>query len=377
MRKPTRSSLATLVVLVSLGTAAPAWGATPQSQQASIHSRRIAVLGQINALKATDGQLLGAVNGLTAAVTAQLNVADAALASVKAALARQATADLAVRDTRNRIVSLRAAVVARAVNEYMRPEGNADYLSGTASLTQLSQRSMFLEEITNKSADSLDLLRVAEADLLVEQKASTQARALADKRQAAASDALTQLELTRAAKQRLQASLTARINDYLTESNALAQQEGSIEALIRQQELASAALAQGAVVGGSGAVSNYGLIWPVSGPLTSPFGMRWGRLHPGIDIGVPIGTPIHAAKAGTVIYASWMSGYGNFVIIDHGGGFSTAYGHQSRLAVTVGEQVAQGQVIGYSGNTGDSTGPHLHFETRINGIPENPLRYLP
>jgi murein DD-endopeptidase MepM/ murein hydrolase activator NlpD len=105
--------------------------------------------------------------------------------------------------------------------------------------------------------------------------------------------------------------------------------------------------------------------------------MRWGRLHPGIDIGVPIGTPIHAAKAGVVIYASWMSGYGNFVIIDHGGGFSTAYGHQSRLAVTVGEQVSQGQVIGFSGDTGNSTGPHLHFETRVNGIPENPMNFLP
>jgi murein DD-endopeptidase MepM/ murein hydrolase activator NlpD len=374
MRKPTRTSLTALIVLIVLGTAAPAWSATPQEQQVTIHSRRVAVLTQINALKATDSQLVGAVDGLTAAVTAQLNVADAALAGVKAALARQAAANAAVRATRNQIASLRAEVVAQAVEEYMRPQGDETYLTGVASLNELSQRSMFLNEITSKNSDALDAMKVAQSDLLVEQRAATQARLLADKRQAAATDALTQLELTRAAKQRLQASLTARIAGYQAESTALAAQEGSIEAMIRQQELAAAA--QSFVSTGSG-VSSYGLIWPLSGPITSPFGMRWGKLHPGIDIGVPIGTPIHAAKAGVVIYASWMSGYGNFVIIDHGGGFSTAYGHQSRLAVTVGEQVSQGQVIGFSGDTGNSTGPHLHFETRVNGIPENPMNFLP
>ena len=96
-----------------------------------------------------------------------------------------------------------------------------------------------------------------------------------------------------------------------------------------------------------------------------------------MDIGVGIGTPIHAAKAGTVIFAGQMSGYGNVVIVDHGGGFSTLYAHQSRLAASEGQQVTQGQVIGYSGNTGHSTGPHVHFETRVNGNPQNPRQYLP
>jgi murein DD-endopeptidase MepM/ murein hydrolase activator NlpD len=368
--------LAALTLLAFLGMAAPASATSAQQQKTAIHSKRVSVLSQIDALKASDSQLVGAVNGLDAAVATQLNVATAALDAVKAALARQAEANSAVKNTKNRIAGLRAAVVSQAVHEYMQPAGDSAYLGGTANLAQLSQRSMFLQEMTDRNADALDQLKVAQADLLVEQKQAAGARALADKRQASANDALTQLELTRAAKQRLQASLTARIVSYQSEADALARQEGSIEALIRQQELAAAATQIG-FVGGSGKVSSYGLIWPVSGPLTSPFGMRWGRLHPGIDIGVPIGTPIHAAKAGTVIYASWMSGYGNFVIIDHGGGFSTAYAHQSRLAVTVGQQVAQGQVIGYSGDTGESTGPHLHFETRVNGVPENPLNFLP
>jgi murein DD-endopeptidase MepM/ murein hydrolase activator NlpD len=122
--------------------------------------------------------------------------------------------------------------------------------------------------------------------------------------------------------------------------------------------------------------SSSGLIWPVSGPVVSGFGMRWGRMHEGIDIAVGYGTPIHAAASGTVIFSGWMSGYGNFVIIDHGGGMATAYGHQSSIAVGGGQSVSQGQVIGYVGCTGHCFGPHLHFEVRINGSAVDPLGYL-
>jgi murein DD-endopeptidase MepM/ murein hydrolase activator NlpD len=117
-------------------------------------------------------------------------------------------------------------------------------------------------------------------------------------------------------------------------------------------------------------------MWPIRGPITSGFGMRWGRMHSGIDIGGPIGMPIHAAKSGTVITSSWMGGYGNAVVISHGGGFSTLYGHQSRIAVHDGQSVSQGETIGYVGSTGNSTGPHLHFETRVNGTPQNPRNFL-
>jgi murein DD-endopeptidase MepM/ murein hydrolase activator NlpD len=119
-----------------------------------------------------------------------------------------------------------------------------------------------------------------------------------------------------------------------------------------------------------------GLIWPVSGPVVSPFGYRWGRLHAGIDIAVPYGTPIHAAAAGTVVLAGWVSGYGNYTCVDHGGGLATCYAHQSSYAVSQGAAVGQGQVIGYVGCTGHCFGPHLHFEVRINGAPVDPLGYL-
>jgi len=110
--------------------------------------------------------------------------------------------------------------------------------------------------------------------------------------------------------------------------------------------------------------------------VTSGFGMRWGRMHTGIDIAVPTGTPVHAAAAGTVVYSGWMSGYGFLVAVDHGNGLATAYAHNSSLLVRVGDHVAQGQVISLSGSTGHSTGPHVHFEVRVNGVPVDPLSYL-
>lgn len=148
-----------------------------------------------------------------------------------------------------------------------------------------------------------------------------------------------------------------------------------------QAELAAIAQEQSGVPAlPAGAVqpAGSGFIWPVDGTFTSPFGMRWGRLHAGIDIAAPGGTPIRAAKAGTIVIAQSeieSGGYGNYTCIDHGGGLSTCYAHQSSFALTSGS-VEQGDVIGYVGNTGNSFGDHLHFEVRINGSPVDPMGYL-
>ncbi|HHT65148.1 MAG: peptidoglycan DD-metalloendopeptidase family protein [Caldicoprobacterales bacterium] len=119
------------------------------------------------------------------------------------------------------------------------------------------------------------------------------------------------------------------------------------------------------------------LRWPVRGRLTSRFGQRWGRLHKGIDLANPKGTPIYAADSGKVIFSGRQGGYGNLVQIDHGDGMVTYYAHMSKRSVSKGDSVSKGQKIGYVGSTGNSTGPHLHFEVRINGNPKNPLKYLP
>ena len=124
-------------------------------------------------------------------------------------------------------------------------------------------------------------------------------------------------------------------------------------------------------------VSAGGYIWPLNGPVTSPYGPRWGRMHTGIDVDGYTGQPIVAAKGGSVILASSYSGYGNAVIVDHGGGISTLYAHMSGFAVSGGASVSQGEVVGYVGCTGSCTGDHLHFEVRVNGSPVNPMSYLP
>ena len=127
---------------------------------------------------------------------------------------------------------------------------------------------------------------------------------------------------------------------------------------------------------------NHRFIWPVNGPIASPFGPRVqpiigaSTFHPGVDIAVSQGTPIKAAGDGVVRMAGPNGGYGNFTLIDHGGGLATGYGHQSRIAVSVGQQVSTGQVIGYVGSTGTSTGPHLHWEVRVNGSPVNPMSWV-
>lgn len=184
----------------------------------------------------------------------------------------------------------------------------------------------------------------------------------------------------------LQKSTAAKIMDEArSEKEAAAQMEADliaesnnvremIQNRIRQQQSGGI---DTPVVHGTGV-----FIWPCNGPITSPFGYRTHPIfgttiyHAGIDIGVDYGTPIHAADGGTVIAAEWYGGYGNAVIIDHGNGLQSLYGHNSSLTVSVGETVSQGQIIAYAGSTGYSTGPHCHFEVRQNGEAVDPMGYL-
>jgi len=148
--------------------------------------------------------------------------------------------------------------------------------------------------------------------------------------------------------------------------------QGKIAAML--SSTGSMPLPAGPIQGGSG-----GLIWPVSGAVVSGFGPRWGSMHEGVDIAVAEMTPIRAAATGTVVLLqseASSGGYGNFTCLDHGGGLSTCYAHQTSFAVSEGQAVSQGDIIGYSGCTGHCYGPHLHFEVRINGSPTDPMGYL-
>ena len=157
--------------------------------------------------------------------------------------------------------------------------------------------------------------------------------------------------------------------EYLEEAAALQAQSAELAAAIRNAQASAGST-------GSGVLSAAGFIWPVNGTVTSGYGWRWGRLHEGVDIAAPSGTPIWAAAAGTVIYAGWLGGYGNLVVVDHGNGLATAYAHASAVLVSVGQSVGQGETVSLVGSTGNSSGPHLHFEVRVNGSAVDPLLYL-
>ncbi len=228
------------------------------------------------------------------------------------------------------------------------------------------------KRITASVATAKAELKVVRAKTKVTRAAvasATRAVAVRTEQQRAVRDELvsTQGRLAGARRNKRSAlsSTKAQEREWIAEANALAAED----ARIRGQLAASQS-------GSTQTPSASGFIWPVSGPVVSPFGMRWGRLHAGIDIAVPSGTPIHAAAAGRVVIAGWVGGYGNYTCIDHGGGIATCYAHQSSFAVSVGQSVSQGQVIGYSDCTGHCFGPHLHFEVRVNGTPVDPLGYL-
>ena len=159
------------------------------------------------------------------------------------------------------------------------------------------------------------------------------------------------------------------VTDLVTYKNDI---ESSREQL--QENIEVAAVAQ---IVRRGTKSKPTYMYPVTNwNVTSNYGYRWGRLHAGTDVGVPVGTTVRASRAGQVVTAGWVGGYGNCVMIDHGDGVWTVYGHLSEFSTSVGSYVNQGDQIALSGNTGRSTGPHLHFEIRVNGSSVDPTPYL-
>jgi murein DD-endopeptidase MepM/ murein hydrolase activator NlpD len=376
-----------VVLALVVALAAPAGAATTSTaasaarrKQAEVRAQKAKAAAKLNALKASDDELEKAVNALTVQVRAQ---------NAKVASARQAVAvaDAQVKQTEDKIASteaamtgLQTAVVDRAVASYVRPpQSTFAGLSGAKSLEDASRRIAMQRQVTNNDRDVIDELRSTREDLDVDKAKAAAAREVAAKRRAAADQQLASYKSSLAEKDRMQKALDARIAEVTAEIEATARADAAIQALINSDQ-ARARSAARASRGGDVAdsrVGGLGLRWPASGPVTSEFGYRWGRLHAGIDIGAGYGAPIHAAKDGVVIFAGVENGYGNCVIIDHGGGLTTLYGHQSRIVTSDGADVSAGEVIGYVGSTGHSTGPHLHFETRIGGTPENPRRYLP
>jgi murein DD-endopeptidase MepM/ murein hydrolase activator NlpD len=262
------------------------------------------------------------------------------------------------------------------------PASTLDLVLGARSIQDALDQVQYMNEIGEQDRRIAAQVRQAKADV---RSARARTRRLRQRVQGETAIISARAAQTRDVRDELAGAANdlsvtkqKKLTDLSTLTAAERAEAGEIDALQAASNEIAARIraAQAGRSGTTSSVSSSGLIWPVSGPITSPFGWRWGRMHQGVDIGVPSGTPIHAAAAGTVIYCGWEEGYGNFVVIDHGGNLATAYGHQSSIAVACGQQVAQGQVIGYSGCTGHCFGPHLHFEVRINGDPVDPMGYL-
>ena len=189
------------------------------------------------------------------------------------------------------------------------------------------------------------------------------------------------LEETRAAIQAREADLAAARRQKSGALGGVRSRRQELEGDLRALQAASAQVTdqlQGTGPAPAGPIrqGGGGWVWPVNGTVVSPFGQRWGRLHAGVDIAVPGGTPIRAAASGRVAIAGWTGGYGQYTCIQHGGGVASCYAHQSSIGVGAGASVKQGQVIGSVGCTGHCFGDHVHFEARVNGSPVNPMGYL-
>jgi len=244
----------------------------------------------------------------------------------------------------------------------------------------LLERTDFLERISDQDGAVIRKVRVLKARA---EKAEAELAGLERRRELAAETILRRRDDIAASRDRLataQGDLRSARNGrrtILTQVRNIRQEdEEDLEAMEAQQSKIRSQLAGGPAAGpvkkGSGR-----MIWPVNGTITGSFGeARPGHMHAGLDIAAPGGTPIRAADSGKVAIAGMVGGYGNYTCINHGGNLSTCYGHQSRIGVSVGQSVSQGQVIGAVGNTGHSFGNHLHFEVRVGGSPVSPLGYL-
>ena len=298
---------------------------------------------------------------------AQLGVAKKHLAVMRAHLKRALVA------LRDRLVAIYETGTPDVLSVIVGSNGYDDLVDRTEYLNRIHGMD---EAVVGRVRDLRDQVKRTVARLRTAKNTIESARdAIAAEEQALAS--------ARAAVQQRQSALVAARASRVAALDKIEQTEEDLdgdvasiqaELAVLLGETASAPLPAGPIRYGSGQ-----FIWPVDGPVVSGFGMRWGRMHEGIDIAVPAGTPIRAAASGSVVLLqseAESGGYGNFTCLDHGGGLQTCYAHQSSFAVGSGQSVSQGEVIGYSGCTGHCFGDHLHFEVRIGGAPTDPLGYL-
>ncbi len=371
----------------------PAQGDDLQRKRDEAKRRQGEARHQLDLAHASDVQLTRRLEQIEHDLVDRRSEAEAARADSEEAAASVERISTEVEASRTRLTQRKTVFNRRAVVAYMGGDGRpldelnlaGELFSLPEDFTEAARRTELVHRVSSQDGDVLSELTEAQTDLAREELALTLTRNRAVERAGDAERAVRAVAALKREQEATHAALQGRIAALQAEVDALAAEQARLETLIRER-LAAAARARAArgkgkspFVGhrtGDG-VSAAGFIWPVRGVITSGYGYRWGRMHTGIDIAAPSGTPIGAAKEGEVIYADWLGGYGQLVAVDHGDSVVTLYAHQSKMAVAEGQEVAQGQVIGYVGTTGHSTGNHLHFEVRIDAHPRDPRPYLP
>jgi murein DD-endopeptidase MepM/ murein hydrolase activator NlpD len=334
-------------------------------------------------------QRVATSRGFVAAARVAANTArrkaDTARAEYAAVAARYAKAQDRVVEARQRVDDIASAT-------YMGSTfGAINVLVGATGPQDAMDRLGLVDQVMQKQQASVDEMVAARREARVEQDRAGLAKRAAEDAERDAAAKLAAARTAQASAQRAQAAVVALANSRRA-ALAIANSERAAvlakyrEAKVEEARIEAALAAWESRNGAAGSVSGQ-LLMPVVGWKSSDFGERYDpyyrvwQLHAGTDFAAPGGSPIRAAAAGRVIQAGWNGGYGNYTCISHGRlqgrGFSTCYGHQSEIDVHVGERVRRGEIIGRVGTTGASTGYHLHFETRLDGVPKNPLRYLP
>ena len=392
------SVLIVLLALAALALIAPAAGQDIESEKQRIDARIASLRAEIEAAKQQEGvltsQLSAVVDELRAAEEA-VDAAQSSLEHLESELARQrerlAQLTALLKQQTRRLVRLQrqyaravAVLEQRVRDAYISETPDAlAFIVSASSFSEIIDNYEFVQRIGAQDRRIAREVQEAKEDAAAERQATVRTKALTtatvsvisahteearqvrDRLAARRNDVVAAKSLKQSALADLGAS---RMHD-VAEVESLAAESASLAAAIQSAQASAGS-------SGTGAPSAAGFIWPVNGPVVSGFGMRWGRMHEGIDIAAPSGTPIYAAAAGTVIHAGWLGGYGNLVVVDHGNGLSTAYAHASAILVGLGQQVSQGETLSLVGSTGNSSGPHLHFEVRVNGSAVDPLFYL-
>jgi murein DD-endopeptidase MepM/ murein hydrolase activator NlpD len=396
-------SLAAVLLAGTPGAGAGAGAAGPEQRKRQVDQRIAGLRDQVAEASAEEARLLGqldvaderlaALSAEVGAIDARIVAAERELAAAQAALdAREVAyrdAAAALETARRRLAAARDDLRDRAVDAYTDGPLLGHYVGHVldADVVAASVRRGYLEAVVRARREAVARLRAVRAD------AEARAGALAAAREAALAqrevvagqaDALRRARDERdLARRRVQAEMDARARLLAEVRRRKAEFQAEIAALRRESDAIGAMLRSrqaGQPVAGpaQGRFSS-----PVPGaPVTSGFGPRrhpiFGdeRMHTGVDFGAAAGTPIRAADDGVVVWAGARGGYGLTVIVDHGDSLATLYAHQREVAVSEGQRVRRGEVLGYVGATGYATGPHLHFEVRLRGQPVDPMPYL-